>query len=94
MKLHVFNSENKPESLYCMNRTSLENSFYATWYSIYTREMEYTGRRENISETSRSTWNGMESYGSLWKTQVGSIGNLGNRTSHVIKKQNKKEEFT
>jgi len=31
-------------SLYCMNRTSLKNSFYATRDSIYTEIMETTGR--------------------------------------------------
>ena len=30
-------------SLYCTNRTSLENSFYATRDSIYTKEAEGTG---------------------------------------------------
>ena len=30
-------------SLYCMNRMSLENSFYATQSSIYTDGMEATG---------------------------------------------------
>jgi len=29
-------------SLYCMNRTSLENSFYATQGSIYTSDVETT----------------------------------------------------
>jgi len=32
-------------NLYCTNRTSLENSFYATRSSIYTKIMEATGMR-------------------------------------------------
>jgi len=37
---HVQGSDN---NLYCTNRTSLENSFYATRSSIYTRDVETTG---------------------------------------------------
>jgi len=47
---HVQGSDN---SLYCTNRTSLENSFYATQGSIYTRDMETTRTLWKIAEGQR-----------------------------------------
>jgi len=40
-------------NLYCMNRTSLENSFYATRGSIYTRDVEATGTSWKATEGRR-----------------------------------------
>jgi len=52
-------------SLYCTNRTSLENSFYATRSSIYTkRHRSYW----NIVESNGRSEKVMEGYGSIWKS--------------------------
>jgi len=48
-------------SLYCMNRTSLENSFYATRDSIYTRR---NGSYWKVVECYRREWKLIEPYGS------------------------------
>ena len=51
-------------SLYCTNRTSLENLFYAKRYSIYTCELqkllERSGRSQKAMEGNRTSWNLME----------------------------------
>ena len=56
--------ESRYNSLYCMNRTSLENSFYATRDSIYTREtwklLEGRRRLWKVTEAKRRSWNLME----------------------------------
>ena len=58
-KLHAFKKYN---SLYCTNRTSLENSFYARGYSIYTCSR---GSYWNSVEGNRRLQKLIESYGSL-----------------------------
>jgi len=59
---HVQGSDN---SLYCMNRTSLENLFYATRDNIYTR-----GDRSywKVIESNGRSWKEMEVHGTLWKS--------------------------
>jgi len=52
-------------SLYCMNRMSLENSFYATRSSIYT---ERCGSYQNIVEGDGRLEKVMEGHGSIWKS--------------------------
>jgi len=50
-------------NLYCTNRTSLENLFYATRDSIYTRGWKLLeGRRKlwKVTEAKRRSWNLME----------------------------------
>ena len=57
-------------SLYCTNRTSLRDLFYATRAGIYTRAMEATGKlwnimegdgkRQKVMEGNRRSWNLME----------------------------------
>ena len=59
---HVQGSDN---SLYCTNRTSLENSFYATRDSIYTRRH---GSYWKVVEHDRRLQKEMEVYGTLWKS--------------------------
>jgi len=43
-----------------MNRTSLENLFYTTGDSIYTKEVEVTGMQWKVMEGDRRSWNSME----------------------------------
>ena len=52
-KPHVF--KEVTISLYCTNRTSLENLFYATRASIYTKVTEATRSLWNVTEDDGST---------------------------------------
>jgi len=52
-------------SLYCMNRTSLENSFYATRDSIYTRRHRNYWK---VAEDNGRSWKGIEANGIVWKS--------------------------
>ena len=54
--------EGNNNSLYCTNRTSLENLFYANGYSIYTGGH---GSYWNIIESNGKSWKGMEGRGTL-----------------------------
>jgi len=60
-------------SLYCTNRTSLENSFYAKG-TVYIHESHRS--YWNIVEDNRRSWKAIEPYGSLWKMREYSIGKL------------------
>ena len=53
-------SKKSDNSLYCTNRTSLENSFYATRAGIYTRFMEATRRWWNVMENDGKQWKATE----------------------------------
>jgi len=59
---HVQGSDN---SLYCTNRTSLENSFYAIRDSIYTWRY---GSYWKVVEGDRRSWKEIEVYGIVWKS--------------------------
>ena len=59
---HVQGSDN---NLYCMNRTSLENSFYATRNSIYTRRH---GSYWKVIEGDGKSWKEMEAHRIIWKS--------------------------
>jgi len=52
-------------NLYCTNRMSLENSFYATGDSIYICSH---GSYWNIMEGDRRSWKEIEAHGTLWKS--------------------------
>jgi len=52
-------------SLYCTNRMSLENLFYATRDSIYTRKH---GSYWKVVESDGRSWKGVEAHGTLWKS--------------------------
>jgi len=52
-------------NLYCTNRTSLENSFYATQSSIYTKRCRSYW---NIVESNRRSEKVIEGHGSVWKS--------------------------
>jgi len=63
----------KYNSLYCTNRTSLGNSFYAKG-TVYIHKSY--GSYWNVVESNRRSWKAIEPYGSLWKMQECSIGKL------------------
>jgi len=52
-------------NLYCTNRMSLENLFYATGDSIYT---ERHGSYWKVVENDGRSWKGIEVHGTLWKS--------------------------
>jgi len=58
-------SKSRYNSLYCMNRTSLENSFYATRDSIYTKRH---GSYWKVIESDRRSWKEMEACRIVWKS--------------------------
>ena len=59
-------SKGSNNSLYCTNRMSLENLFYATRAGIYTRAMEATGRLWNVMEGDGKRWKAIEGNRRLW----------------------------
>ena len=59
-------SRRSDNNLYCTNRTSLENSFYATGIGIYTRVVEATGRLWNVMESDGKQRKVIEGNGRSW----------------------------
>jgi len=62
--MHSITKKRLVNSLYCTNRTSLGNSFYAKRYSIYTcTDRNY----QKMGEGHGMPWNAVEAYGNIWK---------------------------